>query len=73
MQLLLSDLYCISDTDFVSMRIVTFPACESFIFQFEMGAFLILTVYLFKMVFGKFLITAMTVDAIILLLHSELS
>src|SRR5450759_1876387 len=63
----------VSDRDLVSVRIMTFPAGESIILHFKVSALLIFRLNLFKMILCKFLITTMTINTIVFLLHSKLS
>src|SRR5450759_4721691 len=66
-------IFFVSHTDFVSMRIMTFPACESVIFHLKVSTLLVFSLYFLKMIFSKFLVSAMTVNTIILLFHSKFS
>jgi hypothetical protein len=61
----------VSDTDFISMRIVALPASESVILHFKVSTLFILSFYLFKVVFRKLRVTSMAINTVILLLHSE--
>jgi hypothetical protein len=59
--------------DLVIMRSMAFPACESFFLQFEMNTLLIFTFYFFKFELGELFIPAMAVNAIVFLLHPQLT
>jgi hypothetical protein len=67
----LLNVFAVPDTYFITVGIMTIPAGKTFLFKLKMNTYFVALFYSLKIVLCEVLISSMTIDTIVTLLHTQ--